>query len=130
MARAREAFAGVRSATPPSDEAQPDLTCCAYGRSCTLFRDDAAAALFNTDQHLQAWPCSETVTVDRYDVRLLLNDASTLGAAGKHNVGTVHSTEEEEAEFERYRDLHPVPPTPSPPERVAEPEPAKDAGVY
>lgn len=120
MARVREAFAGVRSATPADDEAQQDLTCCAYGRSCAIFRDDAAAALFNTGQHLQSWLGSGNVTVDRYDVRLLLHDAGQLGTTGKHTASASETAEEEEIEIERYRDLYPVQTPAASPEPEAE----------
>ena len=122
MARAREAFAGVRSATPPGDDPHSDLTCCAYGRSCTILRDDALAALVESDQHLQTWTADKEITVDRYDVRLLLHDTRQLGNAGKHTTGAPGTEDNEELDFERFRDLHPAQAAVAAPEAESQPD--------
>lgn len=122
MARAREAFAGVRSATPSGGEPQSDLTCCAYGRSCSILRDDALAALVESDQHLQTWTGDKDVTVDRYDVRLLLHDARQLGNANKHTTGISGTEDEKELDFERFRGLYPAQAAVAAPEAESQPD--------
>ena len=105
----REAFAGVRSSSP--DEADlSDLSCCAYGRACRLFRDNDLAATLDAEQHLQPWLDNESVMVDRYDVRLLLHDTAQINKSlhrrsDPSQTGSLNV--EAELDFERYRDLQP-----------------------
>ena len=107
---AREAFAGVRTASPDESFDQSDLSCCAYGRSCTLFSDNDLAATLDAERHLQPWLDDESVMVDRYDVRLLLHDTTQINKSmhRRPNSSQIDSSDDEaEINFERYRDLQP-----------------------
>lgn len=100
----RQAFAGVRTNSPEQSPYDSDLSCCAYGRGCTLFSDDG----FDAEQHLQPWLDDENCMVDRYDVRLLLHDTAqiTKSVQRRPNSSQIDSSDNEaELDYERYRDL-------------------------
>lgn len=119
MKRTREAFAGVRSTHGSGTEQHSDLTCCAYGHECAILRDDASAALLDSDQHLQSWSGDDSARVDRYDVRLLLHSVRQLGTASNSTASASEAEEAEDLDFERYRDLYP--------QASATPEPEQDS---
>lgn len=86
------------------------------GGACTLFDDDSTARAMDAGKHLVPWHGAEDVLVDRYDARLLLDDAVMLDAAKEKsrtpqplsgNSDDVESTMEESQllDFERYADL-------------------------
>ena len=120
MKRTREAFAGVRTTHGSGTEQHSDLTCCAYGHECAILRDDASAALLDSDQHLQPWGGDDSAQVDRYDVRLLLHSVRQLGTASNSIASASETEEAEDLDFERYRDLYPAP-------LSATPEPEQDS---
>ena len=127
----KEAFAGVRNAsTNALDES--DLSCCCYGRGCILFSDDELAASLHAEQHLQPWLDHPRVMVDRYDVRLLLHDNAQISKATHRRSRSPRTdSEEEEVDYERYRDLQPATRDTYPqsePEPVTE-GPADDGGA-
>ena len=109
----RDAFAGVRDSGHKREDF--DLSCCVYGKSCTLFCDSDLAASLDTGRHLQAWLGDNTILVDRYDVRLLLHDGAQISKAQHIRVLRAQEadTTQEDLEFERYRDLNPEPSTES-----------------
>ena len=73
------------------------------GHRVVLARDDEASALNASEQHLLA---IGDVSVDRYDVRLLLPSASLEDAPSKTNSPeALCNAEEELLDAERYRDL-------------------------
>ena len=102
----RDAFAGVRETSRDGDDC--DLSCCVYGRGCTVFADTDLAASLEAGQHLQAWLGDTNVMVDRYDVRLLLHDTTQISKAS--NRKGLHTLETDgthgDLEYERYRDLN------------------------
>lgn len=107
---AKESFAGVRTSSPELHD-KTDLSCCAYGRSCILFADNDLAASLDAEEHLQPWLGDDTLMVDRYDVRLLLQDDAQISPSSHRSVNTSQTTNEDtiesELEYERYRDLQP-----------------------
>ena len=100
----RNAFAGVTDTSYNGGD-DSELSCCAYGQSCTIFADSDLAASLDAGRHLQAWLGDQTVMVDRYDVRLLLHDSTQLHKPSYRR--EPDSSEEEDIDFERYRDLNP-----------------------
>ncbi len=102
----REAFAGVQNTE--YNAVGSDLSCCAYGRACTIFADSDLAASLDSGRHLQSWLGDENVMVDRYDVRLLLHDSTQVSKASHR--GAIPSSETdslaEDLEYERYRDMN------------------------
>ena len=128
---AKENFAGVRTSSPESLD-NTDLSCCAYGRSCILFADNDLAASLDAEQHLQPWLDNESLMVDRYDVRLLLQDTAQISPSTQRRVSASQTANEhnidEELDYERYRDLQPELRNPRP---RSEPEPAvAEEGAY
>lgn len=102
----RQAFAGVRTQSPDQSLYDSDLSCCAYGRGCTLFLDNGHSA----EEHLQPWLNDKNCLVDRYDVRLLLHDSAqiTKSLHRRANSSQIDSSDDEAGlDYERYRDLQP-----------------------
>ena len=113
-----DAFAGVRDSNVQTDGS--DLSCCVYGRSCTVFSDSDTAAALDSEQHLQPWLGDDTVMVDRYDVRLLWHDTMQLSrAARKRTADSSEQALEEELDYERYLDINQPARSESPPAAVS-----------
>jgi hypothetical protein len=91
------------------EEADPlHVEFCAYGVALMPVRDDVTAAAQEDGRHLQAWYLDEEALVDRYDVRLLLNDPLPASADNRHGSLTVVEEQlERELDAERYFDLDP-----------------------
>jgi hypothetical protein len=77
------------------------------GYECKLFRDDETAAAVNGGRFLVPWMGDESLMIDRYDVRALLDDRKLFKKTkGKQRTITKEELEEEAAlDHERYFDL-------------------------
>lgn len=86
------------------------------GVACTLFDDENAALAIDAGKHLVPWFASEGVLVDRFDVRLLLDDppssvGRSKGSQRRHlsdGSSDADDDDDEGAELldmERYADL-------------------------
>jgi hypothetical protein len=77
------------------------------GVPATLFRDDAAADVIGQERHLLSFPGDDSVRLDRFDARLLLEDLRPLdedeGSCMGLSVGRHAEGEELEAELDRAR---------------------------
>ncbi len=94
--KAKEDFAGVRGQTAPVEFT-------VYGLECDLHEDTDSAQYFNLGQHLLQLRAEPSVKVDRYDVRLLLDDVSLSSEA---QPGTeAENFTEEELHHERFSAL-------------------------
>ena len=75
----RDAFAGVTDSSRNGDGC--DLSCCVYGRGCTVFADTDLAASLEAGQHLQAWLGDTSVMDLEYERYRDLNSDSSSGGA-------------------------------------------------
>lgn len=79
------------------------------GYESKLFRDNETAAAVNTGKFLVPWMGDKSLMIDRYDVRLLLDDRKLFKKNKEKIRKTVLSKEEAEEEamcdYERYYDL-------------------------
>ena len=93
------------------DELDPDslshVEFCVYGTALALVRDDETAAAQEDGRHLQAWHFDSDASVDRYDVRLLLNDPLSAVAVSR-SLTDAEEQLEKELDAERYFDLDPA----------------------
>ncbi|KAK9837970.1 hypothetical protein WJX74_008811 [Apatococcus lobatus] len=93
---ARNDFAGVRG-----EKAKVEFT--VYGLECSVHQDGESAQYFNLGKHLLQLSSDPSVKVDRYDVRLLLDEATRV-----MDVEPGQEAEDfglQELEKERYLDL-------------------------
>ncbi len=60
-----------RALSPP-----PGADLCVTGYACERFRNDELAQWLHTEKHLQPWMEDKELLVDRYDARLLVEDAA------------------------------------------------------
>ena len=60
-----------RALSPP-----PGADICVTGYACERFRNDELAQWLHTEKHLQPWMEDKELLVDRYDARLLVEDAA------------------------------------------------------
>ena len=109
-------FAGVDRQAPAAKRPKPSANKLAvHGLRCQLFEDGSgAAAAFEAGEHLLPAFGDGALTVDRFDARLLLPAAPSLGprrnggnaSGGSESHATVGPDEREsELDAERYRDL-------------------------
>lgn len=78
------------------------------GYESKMFRDPETAAAVNEGKFLVPWMGDKTLMIDRYDVRLLLDDRKLFKKVkgGKTRVMTKEEAEEEaQCDYERYYDL-------------------------
>lgn len=102
----RRAFAGV-------DRGVIEPTCLdgavsVFGLPATLHENDELAAYFTEGKNLVPHPAEADTWMDRYDVRLLLDDLSILKPGGnRRNVPQMDASDatQEQLDYERYRDL-------------------------
>ena len=94
--KGRNEFAGVRG-----QGAVTEFT--VYGLECDIHEDIDSAQYFNLGQHLLQLREQPLVKVDRYDVRLLLDDTT---ASSEPEPGTeAEEFTAEELDHERFSDL-------------------------
>mmetsp|Transcript_26673 Transcript_26673/g.68750 ORF Transcript_26673/g.68750 Transcript_26673/m.68750 type:complete len:166 (+) Transcript_26673:1376-1873(+) len=97
-------FAGFTTAK--FDEHQGSLE--VLGLPCTVFKDEGTAQFIDQERHLLPWFGDETNLVDRYDVRLLLDDLSTCDnpslPAAAHGA-ELEGQEAADLHKERYADM-------------------------
>ncbi len=75
MSYSRKRFAGVDVPASGADpDAAPDPGLYVLGLSSTLFPDDDVAQNIEYERHLVPWNGDYSTLVDRFDVRLLLDD--------------------------------------------------------
>lgn len=77
----------------------------ALGFECKIFHDDAAALAVEEEKHLIPWFGDTSLMVDRYDVRLLLDDRKLFRTNKKHTPTQEELDEEATLDYERYYDL-------------------------
>ena len=94
--KARNDFAGVRGQT-----ASVEFT--VYGLECTVYEDGESAQYFNLGKHLLQLSSDPAVKVDRYDVRLLVDEAASI--ADVEPGQEAEAFDPKELETERYLDL-------------------------
>jgi hypothetical protein len=78
------------------------------GNRCDVLRDDQLAQWLHSEQHLQPWMGNDELLVDRYDVRLLVEDADQIKKLKAFALrAPADETEElrQKLDAERYRDL-------------------------
>ena len=97
---------GVEPSPPP----QPGESLAVRGYEHVVVRDDRVSSWLHAESHLVPWMGQESLLVDRYDARLLLEDANAFKKlklfaveAGELASRTAH--EEAQLDAERYRDL-------------------------
>lgn len=73
------------------------------GVHALLFDDDTLAAFINSPAALLPWNGDQTLLIDRYDVRHLLQDLS--GIRKRRPAPALLDATDEELNYERYRDL-------------------------
>ena len=94
--KARNDFAGVRGQT-----ARVEFT--VYGLECSVHEDPESAQYFNLGKHLLQLNSEPEVKVDRYDVRLLVDEGSR--ASDVEPGQEAEDFDQQELEDERYQDL-------------------------
>lgn len=92
----RNDFAGVRGQT-----ARVEFT--VYGLECSLHEDRESAQYFNLGKHLLQLNSEPEVKVDRYDVRLLVDEGSR--ASDIEPGQEAEDFDQQQLEDERYQDL-------------------------
>lgn len=77
-----------------------------FGYSSKLFRDDEKALVIDEGRHLISWMGDANLTMDRFDVRLLLNNLPTHEPSFEYEWRSLEEKEIEElCDRERYRAL-------------------------
>lgn len=98
----RGRFAGFSAPNLENADEREELY--VLGTAASLFHDPASAAAIHEENHLQPWGVDPSVTVDRYDARLLLDQLPSwdreLSLAGE-----TMDESEQELDDERYHDL-------------------------
>lgn len=98
----RGGFAGVDRGSLAT-RAPSGLT--VFGVSATLFKNSELATYLQQDTHLVPHPSASEVTMDRFDVRLLLDNVEKVEFSGGGGLGMEEMEFGEELEKERFGDL-------------------------
>ncbi|KAK9804424.1 hypothetical protein WJX72_011952 [[Myrmecia] bisecta] len=98
-AAAQGPFAGVHSASTS------DLVLSVYGLACRLFDSGPLAAAMASGEQLMPCHGDADLLVDRYDVRLLLDNLAAASVRPGVQHAVADAADAEELEYERYRDL-------------------------
>lgn len=100
-------FAGVDNLLQRSDGFGTGLS--VFGISATLHADDQTASYYEEGKHLLPWFGQEDIMVDRYDVRLLVDDPHSFDRLTPNTYKGASSipddVDEGELQYERYQDL-------------------------
>ena len=94
--KTRNDFAGVRGQT-----STVEFT--VYGLECTVYEDGESAQYFNLGKHLLQLSRDPAVKVDRYDVRLLVDEAASVSEVEPGQ--EAEDFDPQELETERYLEL-------------------------